>query len=857
MVLQQLNPGLGRCCPGVYRRGPTLSVGGPSVGSTGADEPPGDQGDAMRGGATSSDAGVGKGAVSTAVVGRAAARRVAAMVLSAGAAAFLLIAPPTPDTASASTPPGAPTNVTAVARDQSITVSWNPPAADGSDVAAYRAVAQPGFQACETRVYVDDNPLTCTITGLTNGQKYQVMVAARTGASGWGLFSPDDRYAVGDWGHAGGRILYDAGAMQTWGRYIEVAPAGWDGKPASATTRVAFCNRDEVLGVTATAMGTGAANTAAILEKCPWSGFKAVAEYGGGHRGDWFVPSADEMAAIWGDRHVVDMPSACDHWTSSESSSSKAWTVRDSHWTQRQSTWKSMAACVRPIRYVDGTHSALFVTPNDGLPGLITDLRIAGGSAGRGYTSVRLEWTPPDAYGNPVVGHRVRVAANDRGDWRLLENGGAEGTYLLDDLPYSSARVVQVAAVTEFGRGPWSAPLLVTTKGASAKEVWIMDARTNPVRGGTVTWEMVPRTAWSSVPYGLDSAGEIVFPSAPAGTVRVTLTDGVLEDGSLVSGEWTATLGFGLTALWLPANPLPSRTVAVTLPGDLPVSNASVTFNGLTDTYRNGGFTFTMPSFRTSGRTDAAGTFTAFGFPDGTVTADVVYDDGVIGQQQTIAAAAPVSFVELEYAPYVEPVDDGATVDVDEPVEVTLEARLGAPRSGAQASRGYIVSQSRPQAGVRVTLVPPAGARAGTCGARLTGVTDARGRVQLRVCATKSGVYRVRSAGAMPVGGYTLRVRGAASMPPAAVTAFSPRIGTATVTWRRPSFTGGATVSAYRVVLTARGEPTIQRTIQSRPGTNLTASFTGLAHATTYRVSVIAVTKYGLSDAGVTTVPVA
>jgi hypothetical protein len=784
--------------------------------------------------------------------------RVAAIGLSAATAALLLIAPPAAEPAAASTSTGAPTNVAAIARDQSIIVSWSPPASDDSlAVAGYRAVAQPGLHACETQVGVDDNPLTCTITGLTNGQKYQVMVAARIGAGGWGPFAPDDRYAIGDWGHAGGRILYDAGAMLTWGRYIEVAPAGWDGKPASATMRVSFCNRDEVLGVTSTAMGAGAANTAVIMQKCPWSGFKGVMEYGGGHRGDWFVPSADEMAAVWGNRYLVDMPSSCDHWTSSEVSSSRAWTVRDSHWTQRQSTWKSMGYCVRPIRYIDGTHSALFATPNDGLPGLVTDLRIADGSAGRGYNSVRLEWTPPDAHGNPIVGHRVRVAGNDHGDWRLLENGGAEGTYLLDDLRYSSAHIVQVAALTEFGRGPWSAPLLVTTKGASAKDVWVVDARLNEVRGGSVTWEMVPRTAWSSVPYGLDSAGEIVFPSAPAGTARVTLTDGVLEDGSVVSGEWIETLGFGLSVLRLPPNPLPTRTVAVTLPGDLPVSNALVTFTGLTNTYRSGDFTFTLPAFRTSGRTDAAGTFTAVGFPEGAVTAEVVYDDGVIGQQQTIAASAPVSFVELEYAPYVEPVGDGATVDVDEAVQVTLEARLGEPASGAAARGRYAVGPARPQAGVRVTLVPPPGARVGTCGARLSGVTDARGRVKLRVCATKSGVYRVRSAGAMPVGGYALRVRGAAPMPPAAVTAYSPQIGTATVTWRRPSFTGGATVSAYRVVLTAQGKPTVRRTVQVQPGTSLTASFRGLAHATTYRVSVVAVTKHGVSDDGVATVPVA
>lgn len=784
--------------------------------------------------------------------------RCAVAVLAAvGAGVATLLAPPLTGAVSASADVGVPTNVTALARNGAAIVSWTPPATDiGQEVSAYRAVVYPGGHACEAQVGVDENPLTCTITGLTNGVKYQVMVAARSSAGGWGAYAPDDRFALGDFGHAGGRIMYDAGSMQTWGRYLEVAPVGWDGRGLLDPLRFGYCNRTQLLGAAEMGFGAGAANTARILEKCPWSGFKAVADYNGGHRNDWFVPSLEEMTAIWRNRSSADL-SNCDHWTSSERTASTAWTIRVSAWGSPGELAKSWGGCVRPVRYVDGYYTAVFVTPNDGLPDVISDLRVADGSWGRGYDFVRLQWTVPEAHDNPVIGHRVRISSNGGNTWDTLPAGDGEGSYLLDDLPYASAHLVMVAAVTEFGRGPWSPPLLVTTRGANAKEIWVVDGWMNPVRGGSITWEMVPRTAWSAVPYGLDSAGEIVFPSAPAGTVRITLTDGVLTDGSLVSGQWVTTLGFGLKLLSVGARPSPLRTVAVSLPGELPVSNASVTVNGLTDTYRSGDFTFTMPGFASSGRTDAAGTFTARGFPAGPVTAEVVYDDGVIGQQQTIPFAGTVAFVELEYAPYVEPVEDEVTVEEGEAVEVVLEARLAAPRDGRALRERYAAGRAQVQSGVRVTLVPPRGAARGSCGAQLTGVTDARGRVRLTVCATKSGEYRVRSAGAMPVGGYTMLVLGAPALPPKSVSAWSPRIGVATLSWERPDFTGGATVSAYRLTLTAPGKATLTRTVPWKPGRSLSTSFRGLAHATTYQVSVRAVTKHGVSDPFVTSVPVA
>ena len=89
------------------------------------------------------------------------------------------------------TVPGAPLDVTAVAGNGSALVSWAPPSSDGGlPVASYRVTAHDlttaarGGETCE---WVS-GPLTCTVSGLTNGDRYTFSVAASNGV-GSGLDS--------------------------------------------------------------------------------------------------------------------------------------------------------------------------------------------------------------------------------------------------------------------------------------------------------------------------------------------------------------------------------------------------------------------------------------------------------------------------------------------------------------------------------------------------------------------------------------------------------------------------------------------------------------------------------------------
>jgi hypothetical protein len=71
--------------------------------------------------------------------------------------------------------PHAPTDATAVRSDQAATVSWTAPSSDGgTPITAYTVTASPGGQTCSW----SSGPLSCTVTGLTNGTAYTFTVTA-------------------------------------------------------------------------------------------------------------------------------------------------------------------------------------------------------------------------------------------------------------------------------------------------------------------------------------------------------------------------------------------------------------------------------------------------------------------------------------------------------------------------------------------------------------------------------------------------------------------------------------------------------------------------------------------------------
>lgn len=109
-------------------------------------------------------------------------------------------------------------------------------------------------------------------------------------------------YYVGDRGPAGGWIIYDKGNNSEGWRYMEAAPV--DQTPDSWRHKGLAewgCHGTAIPGARYTAIGRGMLNTKAILEGCdePDTAARMCADYRGGGKDDWFLPSLDELELIF------------------------------------------------------------------------------------------------------------------------------------------------------------------------------------------------------------------------------------------------------------------------------------------------------------------------------------------------------------------------------------------------------------------------------------------------------------------------------------------------------------------------------------------------------------------------------
>ena len=101
-------------------------------------------------------------------------------------------------------------------------------------------------------------------------------------------------YNVGDTGPAGGIIFYDKGKASDGWRYLEAAPS-------DQSAGIQWHNRDYCYIKTSTAIGTGKANTEAIIAAQGDGSYAAALCKNLTINGfsDWFLPSKDELALMY------------------------------------------------------------------------------------------------------------------------------------------------------------------------------------------------------------------------------------------------------------------------------------------------------------------------------------------------------------------------------------------------------------------------------------------------------------------------------------------------------------------------------------------------------------------------------
>jgi len=136
-------------------------------------------------------------------------------------------------------------------------------------------------------------------------------------------------YAIGDTGPGGGIIIYvSASGFNVAGlgicHYLEAAPTNQAKNVIWSSTNV------DVTGASGTAIGTGKANTAAIIaahlgDTASNNAAKAAVTCTSGGKSDWFLPSKDELNEIYKTKNYFDISSSEVFWSSSQGSDSGAW----------------------------------------------------------------------------------------------------------------------------------------------------------------------------------------------------------------------------------------------------------------------------------------------------------------------------------------------------------------------------------------------------------------------------------------------------------------------------------------------------------------------------------------------------
>ena len=174
----------------------------------------------------------------------------------------------------------------------------------------------------------------------------------------WGSYD-DTVFQLGGPGLAGGQIFYKSstgftllGDNKTC-HYLEVALVEYDNLQCTTSSTNAFNNANTVSD-----MGGGKRNTANIVTAATSSGAYAAASttcflYRGGDRNDWFLPSLNELKALYdGKGNITGLnTSTKNYWSSSRSSDSGGAHVYKNFSTGVESYGGNTSYCsVRPIR---------------------------------------------------------------------------------------------------------------------------------------------------------------------------------------------------------------------------------------------------------------------------------------------------------------------------------------------------------------------------------------------------------------------------------------------------------------------------------------------------------------------------
>ncbi|HNX58752.1 MAG TPA: hypothetical protein PKK43_06620 [Spirochaetota bacterium] len=162
------------------------------------------------------------------------------------------------------------------------------------------------------------------------------------------LQSQDAKYAIGDKGPAGGWIFYDKGNDTDGWRYLEAASE-------DISESIGWYHRLYIdMKPTWPGIGKGRYNTELIVKTYGDGKYaaKICADYKGGGKNDWFLPSKDELELMLKNlsKNGIGGFTGTDYWSSSEDMNHIAWIKGGYAGNRNTSLADERRKRVRPIR---------------------------------------------------------------------------------------------------------------------------------------------------------------------------------------------------------------------------------------------------------------------------------------------------------------------------------------------------------------------------------------------------------------------------------------------------------------------------------------------------------------------------
>ena len=237
---------------------------------------------------------------------------------------------------------------------------------------------------------------------------------------------------VGSTGPGGGIVFYADASLQSWGQYLEAAPAS-----ATSTT---WCNNTStaLTGTFSRAIGSGAMNTYLMLDGCTSGAAYNATGYTNNGKSDWYLPSIYDLGQMCTNRATLGMTSAGTFKSSSQDTvggnagiHAETWNFPATGGTCGNDNWsKSLTQAVRPIRAIGDTTAptASVTTASIATSGSAT---IQSTEIGRGFlvsTTVTVTNLASITGQSGTLWNAITIAAADT-NTSLAATGLSAGTY--------------------------------------------------------------------------------------------------------------------------------------------------------------------------------------------------------------------------------------------------------------------------------------------------------------------------------------------------------------------------------------------------------------------------------------------